>query len=218
MSEFHPKTPLIGAELIISPVFYASPKQIPEGPLHQHRLSSLAQGLSDQDARLPLLPRRMLHHCSVSVSAQESQRDRGSLCGFPKRLLSTGRQGDLYIREWMMIINRLTVYYSLLQFQCPKRHEHEKVAPRKRPISREIKTTKETLSTSNAGQDAKQQQEEEGRYYKKETQADDRPTPPEIELNGGREKEEEESEDEPEDLIVPKRRPPIGTLPAFIPL
>lgn len=80
-----------------------------------------------------------------------------------------------------------------------------------------MKTTKKrTLSTPTAEQDAIQQEEEEGRYYKKESQAVDTSTPTEIELDGGA--EAEEPEDAPEDTIVPKRRPPIGTLPAFIPL
>lgn len=101
-----------------------------------------------------------------------------------------------------LVVSLLTVKFP---FQCPKRHEHQPATTKnKRPLvkgrRREVVVDKNTSSIDY----------EDNRYYSKETTAE--------EIKPTTSTQPTEEEDPTEESLVPRRRPPIGTLPAFIPL
>lgn len=95
-------------------------------------------------------------------------------------------------------------------FQCPKRHEHEKTAIRK--FKRNPELQKRSQNKREAVDLMRPKDHDENRYYAKEGEKEEI-----VDMKKSVD-QDEDMDDDDEESIVPRRRPPIGTLPAFIPL
>lgn len=97
-------------------------------------------------------------------------------------------------------------------FQCPKRHEHEKTVV-VRKLKRNPELQKRSLNKREAMDVMTPKDHDENRYYAKEGEKEEI-----VDMRTSLDQNEDMDDDEDEESIVPRRRPPIGTLPAFIPL